>query len=400
MWIHREISDYITNNLAEPVQIVMGPRQCGKSSLLARLGSGYTEVSFDDFQLRALAQQDPALFLTNYQTPLILDEVQYVPNLFPTIKQQVDKARYARIRGVEELPRILFRLTGSNQILMDRSVKESLAGRAGYYHLNTLSVSELLRALPDLSLLDILFRGGWPELYVSKVDSVKYLNDYIRSYIEKDIVLSAGISKQSEFHTLLGLLAARTGEVINFSALANDSGVRSGTVKEWVSFLERSDLICLLKPFATNLNKRLTKSPKLHFLDTGLACRLQGWTTQEPMFRSSQAGHLFESLVFAEITKFIRNHSKTWQLFYWRTRDGEEIDFVLQKDSDTLLAFDAKLGIHSVAPSELPPSFKSAFPAVQTLSIVSIGGRRQKLSNSCQQIPISELARFLSEEGG
>jgi predicted AAA+ superfamily ATPase len=397
MWIQREISHYITENSAEPVQIIVGPRQCGKSSLLTHLGSGYTEVTFDDFQLRSLAQADPALFLSNYKTPLILDEVQYVPNLFPTIKQHIDKMRQARLTDAGKKIEVLFRLTGSNQILMDKNIKESLAGRAGFYYLNTLTVSELRHAQPELSTLDILFKGGWPELYVSDLDVVKYLNDYIRSYIEKDIVLSAGISKQAEFHTLLGLLAARTGETVNFSALANDSGVRSGTIKEWVSFLERSDILYLLKPYSNNLNKRLTKSPKLHFFDTGLACRLQGWTTREPMFHSSQAGHLFESLVFGEVMKFIRNHGKAWQLFYWRTRDGEEIDFLLQKDNGTMIAIDAKLGIHSVLPTELPPSFQETFPAVQKLYIVSIGGHRQRLSTKCEQIPISELARFLRE---
>jgi uncharacterized protein len=397
MWIQREISQYITENSAEPVQIIVGPRQCGKSSLLVHLGSGYTEVTFDDFQLRSLAQADPALFLSNYKTPLILDEVQYVPNLFSTIKQQVDEKRQDRIRDAKIKSQVLFRLTGSNQILMDRNIKETLVGRAGFYYLNTLTVSELKRAYPELSALDILFKGGWPELYVSDIDVVKYLNDYIRSYIEKEIELSSGITKQAEFHTLLGLLAARTGEIVNFSSLANDSGVRSGTIKEWVSFLERSDFLYLLKPYSNNLNKRLAKSPKLHFFDTGLACRLQGWTIPEPMFRSSQAGHLFESLVFTELMKFIRNHGKTWQLFYWRTRDGEEIDFLLQKDNETIIALDAKLGIHSVSPVKLPSSFKETFPAVQMLYIVSIGGKRQKLSKNCEQIPISELAVFLDE---
>jgi uncharacterized protein len=159
-----------------------------------------------------------------------------VPNLFSTIKQQVDEKRQDRIRDAKIKSQVLFRLTGSNQILMDRNIKETLVGRAGFYYLNTLTISELKRAYPELSALDILFKGGWPELYVSDIDVVKYLNDYIRSYIEKDRVLSSGITKQAEFHTLLGLLAARTGEIVNFSSLANDSGVRSGTIKEWVSF--------------------------------------------------------------------------------------------------------------------------------------------------------------------
>ena len=282
---------------------------------------------------------------------------------------------------------------------MDKNVKETLVGRAGFYYLNTLSVSEILGAGIKVSGMDILFKGGWPELYVSDIPTVKYLNDYIRNYIEKDIVLSAGISKQAEFHTVLGLLAARTGQILNYSDVAKDSGVKSVTVKEWVSILERSSLVYLLRPLESNLNKRLIKAPKFHFLDTGLAARLQGWTEMTPMSRSPQAGHLFESLVLAEIVKCMHNHGKSWQLFYWRTRDGEEIDFIIKTEQNEIIALDAKLGIHSVAPATIPPSFKKMFPEVNCLYLVSIGGRRQKLSSSCEQVPIAELAGLLLNDG-
>ncbi len=389
------MSGYISRMNSELVQVVIGPRQCGKSSLLWHLGPDAAEVSFDDLQSRTLAQNDPALFLSNYTLPLIIDEVQYAPNIFPEIKQRVDRIKKDRIKDPALELKVIFRLTGSNQVLMDRNVKESLVGRAGFYYLNTLSVSEILRAELQVSCVDILFKGGWPELYVSDIPAVKYLNDYVRNYIEKDIVLSAGISKQFEFHTVLGLLSARTSQILNYSDIAKDSGVKSATIKEWVSLLERSNLVYLLRPFESNLNRRLIKSPKLHFLDTGLACRLQGWTEMEPMFKSPQAGHLFESLVLAEIVKCMRNYGMPWQLFYWRTRDGEEIDFVIKTAENHMIALDAKMGIHSVAPTALPSSFTKSFPEVDTLYIVSIGGRRQKLNSNCEQIPIAELKEFL-----
>ena len=395
MWIPREISEVISGTQNELVQIVIGPRQCGKSSLLWHLSSDFREVTFDNLQSRTLAQSDPALFLSNYSPPLIIDEVQYAPNIFPEIKQRVDHLKKQRLNNPQQTLPVMFRLTGSNQILMDKNVKESLVGRAGYYYLNTLSVSEILAAELPVSCMDILFKGGWPELYVADIPIVKYLNDYIRLYIEKDIVLSAGITKQSEFHTVLGLLGARTAQILNYSAIAKDSGVKSVTIKDWVSLLERSNLVYLLRPFASNLNTRLIKSPKLHFLDTGLACRLQGWTEIEPMSRSPQAGHLFESLVLAEIVKCMHNHGKNWQLFYWRTRNGEEIDFIIKTESGNMLALDAKLGIHSVAPTVLPPSFRKMAPEVEKLYIVSIGGQRQILRADCEQIPIAELSRFL-----
>ncbi|MES2662421.1 MAG: ATP-binding protein [Pseudomonadota bacterium] len=379
------------------MQIVIGPRQCGKSSLLWQISPDFNEVSLDDLQMRTLAQQDPALFLTNNPLPLIIDEVQYAPNLFPAIKQHVDQLKKQRIKNPAQHPQVVFRLTGSNQILMDKNIKESLVGRAGFYYLNTFTVSEILAAKIDTSIPEILFKGGWPELYVSNIPPVKYLNDYIRNYIEKDIVLSAGISKQKEFHTVLGLLAARTGQILNYSDIANNSGVKSVTIKEWISLLERSNLLYLLRPYENNLNKRLIKSPKLHFLDTGLACRLQGWTERQPMIQSMQAGHLFETLVLSEIVKHMNNFGKSWELFYWRTKEGEEIDFLIKTTSGEIIALDAKLGIHSVSPINLPFSFLKDFPKIKKIYIVSIGGKRQILSQSCEQIPITELTNFLKD---
>ena len=305
MWIHREISTFLEEMAeTEVIQIVIGPRQCGKSSLFWKMGKDYSEVTFDDLQTRTLAQNDPSLFLSTQKSPLIIDEVQYAPNIFSELKKVVDQIKRKRLsenNSNEATISTQYRLTGSNQILLDKNVKETLVGRAGYYYLNTLSVSEIKRSFPEMPIQTIMFMGGWPELYISKTSSVKYLNDYIRNYIEKDIVLSAGITRQREFQIVQGMLAARTGEFLNYSGIANHSGVRSVTVKEWVSILERSGLIYLLPPTSSNLNKRLSKSPKIYFLDTGLSCRLQGWQEETPMFYSSQAGGIFETLVLAEI---------------------------------------------------------------------------------------------------
>ena len=194
-----------------------------------------------------------------------------------------------------------------------------------------------------------------------------------------------------------GLLAARTAEILVYSDIAKDSGVKSVTVKEWVSLLDRSSLLSLLPPFENNLNKRLVKSPKCHFLDTGLACRLQGWTKKEPMSKSPQVGHLFETLVYAEIVKTKQNHGCDWSIFHWRTQDGEEIDFVIQNAQGDILALDTKLGVHSVQLQTLPRSFQKNHPDVKTLYIVSMASERKKLNNHCEQIPLFELKQFLLE---
>ncbi|SRR5579883_323185 len=401
MFIERDITNQLIQAPAW-IQILLGPRQCGKSTLFASLFSPnkpFKEITFDDLQLRQLANHDPALFLQQFEPPLLLDEIQYVPNLFPELKKKIDQIKRARVfeSGSAEKQSVLFRLTGSNQILMDKNVKESLAGRASYYHLNTLTVHEILRALPETSIQDILFNGGWPELYINKTLSVTtYLNDYIRSYVEKDIILSAGIQKMSEFLTVLRLCAARTGQETDYTDIHKDSGVSSVTVKEWISILERADLVYQLKPFFNNLNKRLIKRPKLYFLDTGLATRLQGWSEVVPLLHSPQMGGLFETLVLVEILKFIRNAGKDWELFFWRTKDGQEIDILLKTARGELHAFEAKYAVHGVSKAvAYPPAFQKEFSPKTPMVVVTSGGRKLELSSNCMVIPIAELHDYL-----
>jgi predicted AAA+ superfamily ATPase len=407
MFIKRDISQQLLNN-PTLVQIVLGPRQTGKSTLLASLQSGGHDITFDDLQMRQLANRDPALFLEQFSPPLLLDEVQYVPPLFSEIKKYIDLIKKAVVfqevssGPVHHLSEVLFRLTGSNQILMDKNIKESLAGRASYYYLNTLTVHEILNALPHEKISDILFKGGWPELYTNKkLSLVTYLNDYIRSYVEKDIVISAGIQKIAAFQAVLGLIAARTGQLLDYSDIARDSGITSVTVKEWSGLLERSDLVYLLKPYFNNLNKRLIKTPKVYFLDTGLAARLQGWQDPVPLLNSPQIGGLFETLVFSEIMKFIRNYQKNWTLFFWRTKDGEEIDFVLKTGDGEIHAFEAKLAIQNI-PEVItyPPAYQKQFSPKKPLVIVTFGGKSLKLSSQCIVVPIAQLHDYLQSLGG
>lgn len=402
MWIKRDITEQLTKNRANHIQILVGPRQCGKSSLLSFVaGNQSVEITFDDLQMRHLANKDPSLFLSQYaKHSLIIDEVQYAPNIFPELKKIIDTLKKQQLfsKNVEKhnKNKTMFRLTGSNEILLDKHTKESLSGRASYFYMNTLSVNEILTAFPDESMTNIMFRGGWPEIYTNRdISIIQYLNDYIRTYLEKDIVLSAGIQKQHEFNTFLGMLAARSGEILNCSALANSVGVKSVTISEWISILERTYLVYLLKPYANNLNKRLSKSPKLYFLDTGLATRLQGWQELAPFMNSPQAGHMFETLVLSEIIKFKYNFAKDWNVFMWHTKDGEEIDFLLQNAKGDVLALDAKLGIHGVSAIALPSSLKKQFPKLKQLLLVSFGGNIIKLSDSCLQMPITKLADYL-----
>jgi len=403
MWIERAILASSREDRQSWIQVFVGPRQCGKSSLLSRIGSGrYSHVTLDDLQMRTLAERDPALFLEQNPLPLIIDEVQYSPNLLPELKRIVDIHKLRILETGSAQDSFHFRpialVTGSNRILLDKAVRESLVGRARYFLLNTLSVGEIHKAIPSMPLSRIVFNGGWPEIYASDgISTVVYLNDYIRTYIEKDIVQSAGIEKHREFLLVLRLLAARTGQLMELSSIANQSGVRANTVRDWIGVLEKMGVVSILEPHSDNLNKRLTKTPKVYFLDTGLAVRLQGWSESEPVMNSPQGGHLFETLVLAELVKFINNFSKPWSLRFWRTKEKEEIDFVLQVSPGRAIILDAKLGIQSVSPIEVPATFKKSFPDTTEILIVSAGGERRMLSKTCQQVPLTKLVEVLLE---
>ena len=397
MFIQRDISPLLLD-CASPVQLVIGPRQCGKSTLLSYIaGPDLTEVTFDDLRMRELANKDPMLFLEQFITPLLLDESQYAPNIFPEIKKRVDQLKRNRLTTGEPL-KTLYWMTGSNQILMEENVRESLAGRASYLYLNTLTVHEIIQSRSQIAINEILYKGGWPELYIDPDVSVtRYLNDYIRSYIEKDIVLSAGILKQDAFNQVLCLLAARTGMLLDYSNVAKDSGVKSVTIKEWVGLLQRASLVHCLKPYSSNLNKRLIKSPKFYFLDTGLCARLQGWSDPTPLMTSSQVGALFETLVFAEIFKYIQNYQKDWQVYYWRTKEGEEVDFIIRTPQGSTLALDAKLSMQGAQPMDIPNGFKKVFPNIDDMTLVTYGGEAMQLSPHCRSVPIAKLHDFLAE---
>ncbi len=387
MWINREISGIIEQN-KDPIQIIRGPRQCGKSSLILHLDPEFKELSLDDPSLRALAQNDPELFLRQFGTQkLFIDEAQYAPALFPSLKRRADLLK----RDLKNKPSTILRLTGANQILMDRNVKESLAGRASFFDMNTLSISEILAAR-DLSIQEILYRGGWPELHARDTkDSKKFLDDYINSYIEKDIVLTAGIQKSREFLKFVQLLAGRVGGILDFSGLGRDTGVDAKTIKDWVSILERMHIIALVAPFSSNLSSRLIKSPKIYFIDTGLACRLQGWTSAGPILTSPQQGPLFENLVFSEIFKLNLNYQLGWQIYHWRSKDGEEIDLLIQKSPKTFLFIEAKVSSTKVRSPESLPEVKKVFKSSPPLLVCHQEG--EHILND--QVPLSQLKTAL-----
>lgn len=395
MWISRDLDTFL-GQPALPARVLVGPRQCGKSALLAQHLPDAIWVSLDDIQVRRRAQDDPALLLESAGLAegksIILDEAALAPALFAEIKRRIDDAR----RDGRPEPSIW--ITGSNRQLLDESVRESLAGRASYFFLHTLSTSELG---DRASINDWMLRGGFPELYArSDLDPARYLADYVRTFVEKDVAATAGILQVDAFLRALQLLAARTGTLLNATDIGQQVGVKGQTVTQWLDALQRNALVVRLQPFHTNLNKRVVRTPKVYFLDAGLAAHLQGWRTAEPLLASPQAGPLFETLVFGELSRARDHCGLALDLSFWRTKEGEEIDFLVRTNGaggPGWIAIEAKFSIQQVDAVAVPASLAKTIPEVNETWVVTPGGVDQQLSATSVQVPIRQLARRLRD---
>lgn len=339
MWIPRDFDAAAIAVGALPIKVLKGPRQAGKTSVLERLGTHHV-VYLDDAAVRTRAIDNPRLFLDGLPPKVVLDEAALAPELFAELKRRVDEDRRARRSGSRaSRPPVDVWITGSNQTLLARNVRESLAGRATYFDLNTLSIHEI----GELKLADHLLRGGWPELRVSpKLDTVGYLNALIATFIERDIVAAAGIERHAAFTKCLQLAAARTAQLMNYSEIAAACGVELTTVQSWLGILEANGIVRRLPPFATNLNSRLIKAPKLFMEDVALAGRLQGWTERQPLLLSPMFGALLETLAVGEVARFFINRGIPPRLCHLRSKEKVEIDLLVHLSDNRTLAIEVK----------------------------------------------------------
>ena len=336
-----------------PVVLITGPRQVGKTTLFLQCMKeeelkNRTYITLDDLKVRQLAKKDPELFLQTYRCPILIDEVQYAPELFPYIKMISDREQKSG----------LFWLTGSQQFSMMQHVSESLAGRVGILHLQGFSQNEITcnpdiepfnvpdtlpaaghKIAPEQDIFSLtelyarILRGSYPALHAHpQTDTETYYSSYIQTYIERDVRSLLKVQEHHSFFEFMRVLASRTGQLINYNDIARDIGVSVNTVKSWVSVLETSGIIYLLKPWSSNLTKRAIKTPKLYFLDTGLCCYLTGWKTPETLMNGIMNGSILETYVVSEILKSWIHNGKSAPLYFYRDKEQHEIDILLEYD--------------------------------------------------------------------
>lgn len=301
---------------------VVGPRQSGKTTLVRTCFPDKPYVSLENPQERAFATSDPIQFLRQFPDGAILDEVQRVPELLSYLQQILD----------EDARRGLFILSGSNNFLLLEKITQTLAGRVAYLDLLPLSIEELI-ALPNaVSDLHVcLLQGGYPEIWAQGIAPSDWFAAYVRTYVERDVRLIRNIENLFAFEKMLSLCAGRVGQLLNAHNLAIEVGVDLKTVQAWLGILQASYIIFLLPPYFKNFNKRIIKTPKLYFCDTGLACHLLGIRRSAELTQHPYKGPLFENFIVLEYLKARFNRGERSNLFFWRDSSGNEIDLLVQE---------------------------------------------------------------------
>ena len=335
----RILSHYLSRDSGlYPVVTLTGPRQSGKTTLAKAVFPDHDYVTLEDIEQRTFAKEDPRGFLSRFNRGVILDEAQRVPEIFSYLQGVVDKdSRPGR-----------FILTGSHNFLLMREISQSLAGRSAILHLLPFNRSELedqdaphpanpadlfANAKTKLPLWETVYRGFYPRIHDQHIPPDIWLSDYVQTYLERDVRQLINVGDLETFGRFIKLCAGRVGQLLNYSTLATDCGVSVDTARRWLSVLQTSFLVFLLPPFHRNFNKRVVKSPKLYFYDTGLACRLLGLSSASQTEQHPLRGSLFENYILSEVMKTYHHHRITPPIFFWRDSRGKELDLIIESGS-------------------------------------------------------------------
>ena len=321
-----------------PVLAIVGPRQSGKTTLARYLFPEYKYLSMENLDIRHMAQDDPRGFLDDHGRNIILDEIQRVPALFSYLQERVDQdgspAGYI--------------LTGSQQFLLMESITQSLAGRIATFQLYPFSATELYRAVPDQDLVSIfqikpetikngakihihtlIFKGMYPRIHDQNLDAGKWIENYVLTYIERDIRTLVNVQNLKLFEDFLKICASMSGQLVNYTSISNAIGISQPTAKKWMSLLETSGIIFLLPPYHGNFRKRLVKTPKLYFIDTGLLSFLLSIKEPEQLMHHPLWGNIFETFIISELYKRVYHTGEKPPLYFWRDKTGNEVDLVV-----------------------------------------------------------------------
>jgi uncharacterized protein len=317
----RALKDY-------PVVVVTGSRQAGKSTFLKTALAGWPMLSLEDLDLREFAQRDARAFLKRYPPPLIIDEVQRVPDLFSYIQTAVDDSGKMG----------QYVLSGSQQFSLMANVTQSLAGRASLIEMHPLRLKELTDAGDKPKTIDaLMLQGGYPAVHARQLNPQRFYADYVASYIERDVRSLSAVQDLGNFQRFMRLCAARTGQLLNLNSLANDCGIAQPTANAWMNLLEASFIVRRIAPYYRNFGKRLVKAPKLFFLDTGLCAWLLGITTEAEMQTHYARGALFETWAVTEAIKWRAVRGNAQPIYYWRDNIGNEVDILLEQNGGITL---------------------------------------------------------------
>lgn len=320
----RELGPALVKSLQKyPVLTLVGARQSGKTTLVRSLFTDFEYVNLEAPDVRARAKQDPRGFLSQLQDRVVLDEIQRVPELTSYIQVEVDEPAFQK-KAMGK-----FVLTGSNGTMLLDHVSQSLAGRTELFELAPLSLREIQQKKPEMTLYEHLFTGGYPRIFEQDLDPQSWLKSYFQLYVEKDVRLISNIMDIDLFETFVRLCAGRVGQLMNLSAIANEAGVSVPTAKRWLSALKTTYIGFSLRPHFKNFNKRLVKTPKFYFYDTGLLCYLLGITEMGQLETHPLRGHIFENFMISEIKKNSINANKKFSDFFWRDQKGQEVDYLL-----------------------------------------------------------------------
>ena len=385
MWIPRDIEPRVLRSArTRPVVVLTGARQTGKTSTFRRLFPHYEFVTLDLPTEAEQAEKEPQAFLRRHPPPVIIDEVQYAPDIFRYLKVAVDASRERNGH---------FLLTGSQKFTLMKSVSESLAGRADIVELETLSLAEIRRRLPETTPTSAIVRGGFPELHANLgIDHVAFYNSYLATYLERDVRSLANVGNLRDFERFLRACAFRSANLLNKADLARDVGISPTTANHWLSTLEASGQIVLLEPWYSNRTKSIVKSPKLYLADSGLLCALLNIRTEEALYQAPSAGAIWETFVFQQLRERERRAGRMGSLFFWRDRT-REVDFVVDVGG-RLELFEAKWTEVPAAADTVNLEFVRNVIGKSRIVAGGVISRTQNsypLSHGFRAIPVTEL---------